>query len=66
MTPSSGDGNQLLRDLAKRAKKARQEGKAPDNEAAIRDHNERLAGCYPLLAVAFVVIALVFIMSLLS
>ena len=64
MVPSSG--HELLRDLAKRAKEARQEGKAPDNEAAIRAHKERNAGCSTFLAAMFVVIALLFIVSLFS
>ncbi len=66
MTPKDGFSNQLLRDLAERAKKARKEGKTPDNKAALRAHDEQLIGCYFFLAVALIIIALMFFLSLLS
>ncbi len=42
----------------------RQEGTSPDNEEAIRDHNYRIAGTFPVFAVVFAIIVIIAIVSL--
>ena len=63
-SPKSGQDGTLLRDLARRAKKARQDGTSPDNEAAIRSYNERHAILFPVFIVGFVITVIAVIVTL--